>query len=492
MIEFERAPQDDGGTNSQQSDALFSGGFSERRKYQPYRPELQSFLSSHHSRLTPQTEGHAATHEIVELVEKNAFEFLNSSDRASGFVSSPDSQSIAQRQKKELRGKCSIGLFICIDGRLVPINLGSSVFDISETKAGLVPVTYSPLDGELELANPRIVESISDRPLKESPEILQISAGHGDSSKIDKIDCAAVQLMIDQGILPDDGSHKEKFREMLADTGVAVGATFNRSARAKGFETLDNVGLTATFDTRTAGFNFDGSQGDLNTTALTKSLLSDLLISQKLGQPGLYRSDFTDPATLIAREYSIFNIEKVLMKQSKTFKFHVDSFTESNMQGYTENQIQAFNFFVARTVASQIITGLYLGGEHPFSSHNEQYISSSTNGLRVGQNDSKIQSFGASVANYDDSVSHLETKVSLADKIGKMKSPYVAFLSESAPDRSSFSTDRNIRAKLRAHIKAVMDSPDLLARTKAGKLWVIPVILQEKTGIVKSIPNLAI
>ena len=492
MVEFEKSQQEDGGINSQQNEALFSGGYSERRRYQPYRSELQSFLASHHARLTPQNEVHPDAHGVVELVERNASEFLSSSDRASGFVSSPEFQSISQRQKKELRGKCSIGLFICIDGRLVPIIIGSPVFDISETKAGLVPVSYSQLDGELELTNPRIVESISDRPLKESPQILQISSGHYDSSKPGAVDCYAVKLMVDQGKLPNDGSHDEKFREMLASTGVAVGATFNRSAKAKGFDTLENVGLTASFDTRTSGFIVDGSDGDLNTTRLTKSLMSDLSISQRLGQPGLYRRDFTDPATLIAREYSMYNIEKILMRQSKTFKLHVDSFTEKNMAGYTENQIQAFNFFVARTVASQIITGLYQGGEHPFASHNEQYISSSTNGLRVGQNDTKIQSFGANVANYDDSVSHLETKVMLADKIGKMKSPYVAFISESSQEKTSPSTDRNTRAKLRSHMKAVMESPDLLSRIKAGELWVVPVILQEKTGIVKSIPNLAI
>ena len=487
MIEFERAPQDAAGTH-------FGDGYSDKNRFQPYRADLQSYLSSHHSRLTPPGEIHSESHEVVAAIEKNAAEFLNSSDMAAGFVSSPEFQSIAQRQKKELRGQCSIGIFICIDGRLAPVIIGSPVFDISETKAGLVPVTRSPLDQELELANPRIVESISDRPLKESPEILQISAGHGDSSKPDEITCAAVLQMMDLGILPSDGSHKQVFKKMLSDTGVAVGATFNRSAKAKGFDTLGNVGLTASYDTRTAGFTIDGIDGGLNTTILTKKILKsdDLTVVHRLGQPSLFRRNFTDPATLITREYAMFNIEKIIMKQSGIFSESVDAFIENNMGGYTDKQKQAFSFFVARTVASQITTGLFHGGDHPISSHNEQYISSSTNGLRVGQSDPHIQSFGANVANYEDSVSHLETKVALADQIGKMRKPFVAFISESSPEKTTPSSDRNTRAKLRAHMNAVMDSPTLLSRIKAAELWLVPVILQEKTGIAKSIPNLAI
>ncbi|MDO8269722.1 MAG: hypothetical protein Q7T54_03565 [Candidatus Levybacteria bacterium] len=478
------------------ADLHFSGGFAkiEQNRMQPYRPDLQSYLSAHHTRLVPQNESHIESHTIVEIVERNAAEFLKSSDIAAHFVSSPEFQSIAQRQKIELRKQCSIGLFICIDGRLVPVIIGSPVFDISETKAGLVPTLNSPLDGELELTNPRIIESIIDRPLKENAEILQISASHEDSAKPDEISCVALELMIAQGILPDDSTYKDVLREMLSNTGFAVGATFNRSAKNKGFSHLERVGLTATYDTRTAGLTFDGRDGGLNTTELTKTLLrsDDLITIQKIGQIGTFRRDFTDPATLIAREYMMYNIEKVLMRQSRVFRQHVGRFIENNMEGFTDNQKQAFSFAVARTMATQITTGLYHGGEHPLSAHNEQYIASSTNGLRVGQFDPRIQSFGANVADYGDSVSHLETKVSLAEKIGKMRSPYVAFISESEPEKSTSSSGRNTRAKLRAHRQAIMENANLLGRIKEGKLWLIPVVLQEKTGIVKAIPNVAI
>ncbi len=475
-------------------DIIFGGGGHKEHRYQPYRADLQSYLSAHHARLTSIETNHPESHAIVETVERNAAEFLNSSDMAAVFVSSPEFQSISQRQKKELMGQCSIGLFICIDGRLVPVLIGSTVFDVSETKAGLVPITQSPLDGELELLNPRIIESISDRPLKENSEILQIGAGHEDSAKPGEENCAAVNLMIEQGILPNDGSHRRKFREMLANTGMAVGATFNRSAKEKGMNQLSNVGLTANYDTRTAGFTVDGIDGGLSTTSLTKTILKsdDLATIQRLGQPGTFRRNFNDPATLIAREYMMYNIEKVLMRQSKVFKENVGNYIDNNMGGYTDKQKQAFSFFVARTVASQITTGLYHGGDHAVSSHNEQYISSSTNGLRVGQFDPRIQSFGANVGNYKDSVSHLETKVGLADKIGKMRSPYIAFISETEPEKSTPSSDRNTRAKLRAHMMAIMENNNLLTRIKAGELWLIPVVLQEKSGIVKSIPNLAI
>ncbi len=485
MFEFERAPQDSPGS--------FFGSESEENKFQPYRKDLQSYLSSHHNRLIPFADPSTTSLEIVEAVEESAAEFLNSSDISARYVSSPEFQSISQRQKKELRGICSIGIFICIDGRLVPVLVGSPVFDISETKAGLVPVTRSPLDGELELANPRIIESIGDRPLKESSEILQFSTGHEDSDKPDSITCAAVELMIGNGSLPNDGSYRDAFRQMLANTGVAVGATFNRSALARGYSPLKNAGLTAMYDTRTAGFTVDGVK-TLSSTQLTKAILKsdDLETIQRLGQPGLFRNNFTDPATLISREYAMYNIEKILLRQSKTFREYIESFIDQNMAGYTENQKQAFRFFEARAVASQYSTGLYQGGDQPVSAHNEQYISSSTNGLRVGQNDPRIQSFGANVANYEDSVSHLETKVALADKIGKMRSPYIAFLSESVPEKSTSSSDRNARAKLRSHMMAVMESPTLLQRIKAGQLWLVPAILQEKTGITKSIPNLAI
>lgn len=459
---------------------------------QPYRKDLQNYLSTLHTRLEP--EGHPTEiHKTVELQEAKAAQFLSASDTAARFVARSEFQVVAAKEK-ELRGRCIIALTICIDGRIVPVLVGSPVFNIVEAKAGLMPTEISGLYRAPRLSSQRIAEAIIDRPQKEDFKLVQINTGHLDILRRNDITCAAVARMIDQGTLPPENA-MDLFKDMLLDTGRIMGDIYNRSAKVTGKKELPTVATTAMIDTRTAGFIFEGPKGELFTTALTKKLLHSNEISRllQISQPDVFRHNFTDPATLLSREQSIYDIEKYLLQKSEFFRENIDSFIKENMTDFDPEQIQGINFMIAHNIAFQYTTGLYHGGDHPLAAHNEQYASFSPDGVRVGQFDPSVQSFGATVSNHADTLDHAKIKIGLMQKLGKAKPPYILFISKTQSEgKVSFSADRNTKAELATLLRVLEDDAEIADLIRAGQLAIIPVILEERTGIVKAVPNLAL
>ncbi len=476
---------------------------SEQDKRQPYRADLGTYLSTVHARIVPPGTTHIESHKSLEIIEKRAALILQSSDNAAYAISRPEFLSILKRQKAE-RGDCAIGISICIDGRMSPMIVAGPAINVSEAKGGLILTEPSPLDGTPEIASARLTEAIIDRPLKDSSQILEILTYHGDLSKgnsfvttatLEDIDCKAILQRIDRKELPKKNSIRT-FRIQLEHSGEAIGRHYNNSASLLGYKTLQRVAIPAFYDTRTAGFIFGDDENQLFTTELTSSILNskDFSILTNIAPPDLYRNSFTKSEVTTTRESVMVDIEHAILTKSSQFNEVVNNHIDRHMgEGeFTALQLKAFRFFVARNIALQYVTGLYHGGAHPLAEHNEKYIAFSLDGQRIGQFDSDIQSFGATVSNHADTLDHLKTKLSLMDHLGKSKPPHIAFLSKSQPESGSMSVDRSIRAELRSTIKAIYQDPEVLARVKAGELVLIPTVLQEKTGIVKSIPNLAI
>lgn len=462
---------------------------SEQDIKQPYRRELRDYLSTLHASIHEPGTDHGKVHRKVERQEALAAEYMLSSDIAANYVSMPAFQSLATKEKNELKGPCVVAITICIDGRLSPILIGSSVFDIAEAKAGIIPIREANFrKGETEVASPRFKQAIIDRVKKPGWQLLQFNTGHMDRGTLN---CAAVNQLIKLGILPDNGDTLDIFKQLLDESGKAIGNTFNRAAKAYGKEELPFVSTTAMYDTRTAGFLFEGPKGELFTTSLTQKLLhsNEMRYLLKLSQPDAYRHNFTDPATLLPREQNIYDIEKYLLRSSQLFREEADMFIYENFPYLTPEQIQAFRFAIAHVVGFQYTTGLYRGGDSPISDHNEKFGSYSSKGLRVGQVDPKIQSFGASL----DSPDHFKTKVQLLRNLGKTKPPHIFFCSLSQPTgKVSSSADKDTRAELEESINELYKDPGIYELVSEGDLVVVPAILEEKTGKAKSVPNLAI
>lgn len=461
---------------------------------QPYRQELQAYLATLHKRLVPEDTPHLEIHKIVETQEAKAAQFLQASDTAARFVARPEFQSLTAREKKELRGKCVVALTICIDGRIIPVLIGSPVFDIAEAKAGLMPTEISGLHKTPRLSSERLAAALIDRPHKEDNKLVQINTGHLDILRRNEITCAAVARMVELGDLPSENT-MDTFKDILLNTGEIMGNVFNRSARENGKKELSTVATTAMYDTRTGGFIFEGPKEELYTTLLTKRLLHSDEIRRllQISQPDVFRHNFTDPATLLSREQVIYDIEKYLLQKSELFRDSIDPFIEENMADFDHEQAQGLKFMIAHNIAFQYTTGLYHGGDHSISTHNEQYASFSPDGMRVGQFDPSIQSFGATVSNHKDTLEHAKIKIGLMQKLGKAKPPYILFLSKTQPEgKASFSSDRNTKAELAGTLRALEDDLEIADLIRNGQLAIIPVILEERTGIVKGIPNLAL
>ena len=473
---------------SPESEIFAAGSHVEQDIRQPYRQDLRNYLTTlHHSMLSP---GHNPdVHRIIEIQEERAAHFMLSSDIAAGFVSMPQFRAITTKEKNELRGPCVVAINICIDGRLEPVLIGSPVFDVSEAKAGLMPTRLSNFrEDEIEIASPRLKQAIIDRVQKVDWQLLQVNAGHVDKGKLN---CAAVDQLVELGILPGNGETMDMFKHLLEESGKAIETTFNRAAKAYGKDALQMVSVTAMYDTRTAGFYFEGPKSDLFTTTITSKLLHSDEMRTLLSfiQPDTYRHNFTDPATLLPREQNIYDIEKYLLRNSEIFREEADIFIGENFPDLTKEQKQAFRFMIARTIAFQYTTGLYHGGDTPISGHNEQYASYSKGVLRVGQSDPRIQSFGASL----DSIDHFKTKIGLLKKLGKARPPYIFFSCASQSDgKISYSTDRDTRAELDEGIQTLYKDPVIKEMVMNEELVIVPVVLLKNTGKIKGVPNLAI
>ncbi len=475
-------------TSPEKSEIFAAGSHAEQDIRQPYRQGLRDYLTTlHHSMVFP---GHNPDmHRIIETQEEKAAQFMLSSDVAAGFVSMPQFKAITTKEKNELRGPCVVAINICIDGRLEPVLIGSPVFDISEAKAGLMPTRFSSFrEGEIEVGSPRLKQAIIDRVQKEDWQLLQINAGHSDKGKLN---CAAVDQLIELGILPAGSETLDMFKHLLEESGKAIENTFNRAATAYGKDVLPMVSLTAMYDTRTAGFYFEGPKSELFTTSLTNKLLhsNEMRTLLRFSQPDAYRHNFTDPATLLPREQNIYDIEKYLLRNSEIFRDSADTFINENYPDLTSEQRQAFRFMIAHVVSFQYATGLSHGGDTPISGHNEQYASYSKGVIRVGQYDPKIQSFGASL----DSIDHFKTKIGLLKKLGKAKPPYIFYSCASQSEgKISYSTDRDTRAELDEGIQTLYKDPVIKEMVLNGELVIIPVVLFKSNGKIKGVPNLAI
>lgn len=467
-----------------------NGARKEKERRHPYREGLRQYLTTLHSRITLPFTSHPELHRKIESQEAKAAEFMQASDISAQFVASPEFQKIVDTQKEEFRGICSVAVIICIDGRLVPILLGGNVYSIAEAKAGVLPTEKSPIDGRVvEIASHRIRQEIIDRPIKPNYQTLQINTGHQDSGEIN---CAAYDQFLEEGILPRDNT-REAFKKMLHIVGEAEAKTYNTSALLNGRQELPQVAMQAMIDTRTSGLIFEGPHGILFTTKVTNDILNspELRAITRIGEPEAFLN-FTDPATIISREQRMLDYQRYIIKDSDIFNENVRLFVENNYPKLSPEQMKALEAFIGRNIVLQIATGLN-NGNSSLVSHNEQAASFSPDGLRVLQfNPGGIQTFGATVSNNEDMLAHVKTKLSLFRKLGKAEPPFPFFLSKSQPQKTSYTADRNTRAELTSWIMHLLKDPEIHRAIQEGEIMLVPTILEEETGIIKSVPNLAI
>lgn len=457
-----------------------------------YRLQLETYLNTEHRRLFPEGSSHEEAHRKLEAFKRKTAFIMESSDTAARIVSSRDFQH-NQTEQKHLKGGASVVITICIDGRIMPVLLGGTVLDIAEAKGGLTPTEISPY-GDRELSSPRSREAIKDRPTKSDSQMVEVDTDHADSNKWKASTCAAFDEMVEAGTLPRDLEEaRSVFRAMLAAAGEASAATYNRAAREYGKPELAQTSLVATYDTRTAGFVFHGKSGELFTTNITDKIENSPEVLQvlKVCEPGRFKHTFTDVNTLLPREQNMLELEKYLLNQSVAFREAVNPFIRTEYPLFTREQRKAVRFLCARNIALQLTTGLHWGGTTPISDHNEQYASFSEDGLRVGQSEVSIQSFGATVSR-GCMIEHARTKIGLFDRIGKTEPTYPIFVSETQQTHTTGPADRKVRASLSATRHGLLRDPELWRAVRSGKAMFVPATLQEKTGLIKSIPNLAI
>lgn len=454
-----------------------------RREFQQsYEDALRAYTSSFLRRAV----NSERFQEIEPIILNRAIEVVKSSEKAATITSSSEFLATVRRLK-ELRGPCAIGVSECIDGREPPILIPGPIADVTEAKAGIIRVIRSPLDNAIEIESPRLTEALIERPSKEAPQILQILTAHSAGEP----NCAAMIERRQRGLISPEINDLIIANLIEHEGSAKAFAThYNRAARGLGKIELPQAAITAVLDMRTDGYHLGyGTADELHTTEVLKTvLMADRRSLHEIAEPGIIEN-FTDAATLTQQEILKYKVSRFFLTND-VFRGVVDPYIQKNYPLLSNEQKNALQFFLAYNSSFQYITGLYEGGNHKISEHDEQYMSFSTDGVRIGDRDPSIQSFGATVATNEDAVDHIVTKTSLMEHIGK-KPPYIAFVSKACASGATAQTEERARAALRGLLNTVLRCPAIRTHVSNGDLIVIPAILHERTHKIQDFPNLS-
>lgn len=435
--------------------------------------------------------------EVTRFAQEQILALLQRNIEVSRVLNSKDYKDLMERQRK-IKGKAAIGVIGCIDGRNPYMHLLGWTGSVSETMAGVIKTYPSKNDNKSRLRSKTIEQSISTRPQKQDSELLEICLAHEH--------CGAMEKWAHQGgvngvsFSPSDNLVAANLT--LFDSGIlAIDRKYNSAATAAGKPVLSKVGIKAVYDPETMGLTIGyGQEGLISTGAIARKLAREY--------PNFhlkYKMNFNELDKFLAKERDVTDLIEMLYSNDEfNAAFASSASSNKELSGLTQNQLDAAKFVLAKITANQILTGTYRHDNanekgdhiHPFEEHAEPYMAITIDdglNLTVGQHDPEMQVFGASVPTVEDAVDHIVTEVSLLDKIGKAKKPYIVFISNGVTDASDEQgAMKQSRTVLATHFSQIVENKQISRLIRSGHLVPVPVIIQDRTNLVAEIPNFAL
>ena len=454
---------------------------------------LRNYLGDFYERLPLNLQLRKDRGIIRERVFGTALEIIARNNDQAAQYSDPEFDNIITREK-DLRGPCSLGISICIDGRLIIPFIAGRLIKAHEAKAGLIEISNSPIDGRNEIRSGRLTEAIKKK--AEEGDLLEILFAH--TSLHDKEHgCGAMLGLKGKYNIPDDVDLVKNNLRIHEKSAKLIKNLFNKVREKAKKPKLDRVAITAVYDTDNMGVILGyGKKSKYSTTELAKKIapkLFDLLSSRRDDAlfPGVLKEFYTNPKYAYNLEAFIAETIPTLF-ELKEFTGITDEYIKNNYSDLNINQKKALRYFLARTVVFQYLTGIYEQLDHPNAYHAEDFQSITQDGPNIGQFMVDSQVFGAGPLSHEDAVDHIIDQTKLMQTYSKSTPPYVLFIVKSVSGNIQQENMERIRGINREYYEDIIGDPRIQELVRSGLLAPIPAIINDKTREIIEIPNFAV
>lgn len=441
---------------------------------------------------------HLGTHlnkKISPNARQHILSIIHRNNDVAAILKAPEYLKISQNMRDFLNG-VALGLVFCIDGRIPAIFIGGRFALHWEIPAAKLKVTKRKSDGNIIPESSELCEALRLL-VSRGKEVIEIVFAHT-SLLNPSHGCGAMETMRKNGIIKGDISNEEANLKIIESVTIpALTNLYNEFRLQKGFEPLKTVGISALYDTDTFGIilNYDKNKpaNSLSTTDLTnkyKEALNDYLIKDNLVF-GSFSERFSYLKYLTAFSQNVLKITSTILKNEPFEKAQneLSTYIKKSYPGMTAKQQGALQFFLARAIAMQYLTGsssiTKKTQEHPFTHHEEQYMAVSTRGTTIGKFDPQDQGFSSTPSDAQSAVLNIKTKLSIMNQAkhdGKQSK--ILFICNPVNKRDLKENSIQLHKIMDANAelsRAIVADKALWEMIREEKIILTPVLIEEDT-----------
>jgi len=439
------------------------------------------------------------------LLPKNAIDILSNHTQSVIHLKTDRIQAILDKER-QLKGDAKEGFIICVDGRLINLLFAGKHTNMWEEPASLFK-TKTNSKGQLVVESKALSTAIEKTAKEDNRDLFEMVLAHT-SLTTDHI-CGKASALSKQAGHPMFGLSGRalaiKNLEMLeAEQIPAITNTYNNAREQSGNPKLNQVAVSALFDTDTYGIVLNyGKEGknELSTTTLLESGLKAQMEAKfgEIAQFGKYNKTLDNTDHFIRLYSDLINITEKLINGEVDGFSQVSAYIATEYPDLSPIQKKAFIFTMARTISLQYITGLsHLPvGEHPkhpFAEHAEGYATITTEGSQaiIGKNDTVNQSFGVTASTKAEAQGQIKDVVlPLLDKNHeKIGGVHRHSIFITAPC-DTYGREKDVAIQqVEELMKNLLEVPMVLERVREGNLLLIPVLVDKDTSDILEIPKL--
>ena len=280
-----------------------------------------------------------------------------------------------------------------------------------------------------------------------------------------------------------------------------------------GLKPLSRVSIVASYDTRTMGLVIKAPLFDFNVPISvielapfkrdhisTREFALEIKEMNHIGgqfkfgsfEVTFYKSDFFEKFSTDVTKMTI-----LLSEEDSVWRERIGKFINEHYGDLTAQQKKAFIFRFFRTVSHQYLTGLAeVKKSHPFSDHQEKYISSSQDARFFGKYHVNEQSFIVHIPDSVTGAKRIDIGASVMDKTGVDNGkPHALFIATSISkevfeNKNHEDFKRTYKAAINSNealFRQIIDEHLIIKRVSTGNLIPIGVLLDSDTGEVLQI-----
>ncbi|OGE32647.1 hypothetical protein A3D83_01500 [Candidatus Daviesbacteria bacterium RIFCSPHIGHO2_02_FULL_41_10] len=426
------------------------------------------------------------------------------------------SERMQQARDKELesQGPTHVFKIKCIDGRK-PRGFEGPANSL-KAEGGLLALKHDPTTRRPEPLSSEICIALSDS----NADLLEMNVAHYDSTDPNH-GCAAIGRVItdhskgEESVWPFLSSHEKSL--VIQAGGIsheyagmvlmeltnskALNEIHRRYMVCSDTQPIKQVAVTVLADTRTMGLELRvpllkagqaglelvpaNEQKVLSTAQLTHDFETDLTRVSNF-PVGAFKETFNDKEHFVDYYEALVDLSAVLSKPENGVSLlfeKVNSFIKENYPNLSSGQTQAFRYRVLRTVAHQYLTGLHHPQDHPFSDHDEKFISIGPGTDYVGKYETDKQCFRMSGPDAKTATRRLVIAASVMDKTKvDGEDPHIIFLCTPVRENGDAEEYQNAYADSATFYRSLMNKKIIRDLIRSKNILPVPVLISFETN----------